>query len=349
MTEKTKRLAELLAGCRKAVCIGHLNPDGDCLGSLSAMHLYLTACGIESCMITPNDVPGNLLFLVSGKDGHAEESSYLRYDRDREKCDAAISGADAVILLDLASPSRSGDMETGIRETSARKVLIDHHRNPESEFFDITISRPESSSTCELLYTVLKEMDIICGRNLIGKGCADSIFTGILTDTNVFSNSVRPLTLDVASELMKMGVDKEDLQKKVTGGYGENRLRLLGHMLQECITFNYEKGTCCMILDDRTKKMFGYSDGDSEGFVNIPLTVRGIDISAKFTQYGDSVRVSLRSKESDVNEFASRYFNGGGHRKASGGKVIMPITEVKDYFDRAVEEFYGEGCLSAIE
>lgn len=337
MTEIAERIDKYLSNCKTISIIGHVNPDGDCIGSVTALAMYLNGLGKYTYMICPNNAPANLDFMKEYCD--SSKSTFLTYENDTEKVYDALESSDLIFCLDFNNLSRIKETAEAVRKSKAPRILIDHHPFPNEEEFAVLASQPSRSSTCELLYCILKELDSIGNRNLLDRKCCSSVFSGILTDTNIFSNSVTPETLRIAAELMEKGVDKEELQQRVTGGFSEGRLRMLGELLRNNLVYNSSKNYSYMVITEKMKKDFGYKDGDSEGFVNIPLSIKGLEVSALFSQKGEEVRVSLRSKNIPVNTFASEYFNGGGHVKASGGRITMPIGEIGKYFEESIEKY----------
>jgi phosphoesterase RecJ-like protein len=179
--------------------------------------------------------------------------------------------------------------------------------------------------------------------------CAESLYVGMMTDTNNFSNSVFPGTFEMASKLIARGVDTDGLQDKVLNCYSESRTRLMGHMIQDKMVVLPQYGAAYMLLSNREKDLYDFKPGDSEGFVNLPLAIRDVQVSALFTENFDGryIRVSLRSKSPvNVNSLAVRFFNGGGHRNASGGRLYMPLEEVPACFEKALAAWTDEEKFS---
>ena len=229
-------------------------------------------------------------------------------------------------------------MGSVIGAASAGKVLVDHHPQPDT-IFDLIYSYPELSSTCELVYWIVKGLVQLYGGQLpLAGGVA--LYTGMMTDTNNFSNSVLPSTFMMAGELMQMGVDKEMVQKMVFGGYSEERMRLMGHMLSVNMKMVPEYNAAVMVLTKEMKEKFSFSDGDSEGFVNLALNIKSVKVSAFFTEGDEFIRVSLRSKDDfSVNRLARESFNGGGHERAAGGRLYIPVAQVEEYFINSLGKF----------
>ena len=231
----------------------------------------------------------------------------------------------------------TGKAET-FTDASAAKALIDHHPQPDT-IFNIVYSYPQMSSTCELAYWVVKDLVEILGGNM-PMHSAIALYTGMMTDTNNFNNSVLPSTFRMAGELMEAGVDKEWVQKMVFGGYSADRMRLMGYMLHENMKLIPEYNAAVMVLTKAIKEKYNFSDGDSEGFVNLALNIRSVRVSALFTEDNGFLRVSLRSMDDfSVNRLSRAYFNGGGHERAAGGRLYIPVGEVEDYYIKSLGEF----------
>ena len=307
----------------EASCISasvHIHPDGDALGSGLALTSYLKSCrGKDAVLLVPDPVPDSLSFMLKDY----SEGDVIVAATAPEKAFERIQESDLLFCLDCSSFTRAGDlMEPYLRNSSARKVIIDHHLNPEQDSFELVFSETEISSACELLYRILKEMPEIGGiTEKLPRPCLDSLLTGMTTDTNNFANSVFPSTLSMASELIAAGVDRDRILSELYNCYRENRLRLMAHLVGEKMKIT-PQGAAYMILDKETQERFDFQEGESEGFVNIPLSIKDVIMSIFLTAEEDRFRVSLRSKRGiSANRFAMEYFNGGGHEMAAGGKL----------------------------
>lgn len=332
--ENIGRLKALLEPCGRVFLVGHVNPDGDSIGSLMGMKGYLELCGKEAVAAVPNKYPEFLAFLDP-------EGKILSYEDSPAETEDALAKADAIVCMDFNSLKRIDALGDAIVKCNVPKVLIDHHPQPD-EIFNLVYSYPKYSSTCELAYWIIKGLLGEEGGKL-PLHSAVALYTGMMTDTNNFSNSVLPSTFRMAGELMEAGVDKEWVQKMVFGGYSEERMRLMGYMLLENMRIIPEFDAAVMVLTKEIKERFNFSDGDSEGFVNLPLNIRSVKVSALFTEGDEFVRVSLRSKDDfSVNRLSREFFNGGGHERAAGGRLYIPVGEVADYFVKSMEEFVGK-------
>lgn len=324
----------LLERSTDILLVGHFNPDGDCIGSLTAMHAYLSGRGMRSAMLVPSSFPDFLHFMDP-------ENAIVDFARQPEKAAETIKGAGLVVCLDFNGLSRSEGLEQMLRGNPSKRVLLDHHLDPETADFDLVFSRSDVSSACEVLYEVLMLMPDVKGdaRKLPAR-CIESLYAGMMTDTNNYANSVYPGTLDMASALLRTGLDKERIQNEVYDNFSEGRMRLMGYMLERKLVVLPEQHAAYMVLTEAEKKRFGYNEGDTEGFVNLPFAIKGVMVTAFFTESEKFVRVSLRSKCSfSVNELSRAYFNGGGHARASGGRLYMPIESVGRYFERSVKKY----------
>ena len=323
--------AQILHKSERIVLVGHVNPDGDSIGSLMGMKWYLEGLGKKAVPVVPNPYPEFLGFLDMQKE-------VLPYSEQPEAVKEVVADSDLIVCLDFNSLKRIDALGDVIAAAGCTKVLVDHHPQPDT-IFDLIYSYPQLSSTCELAYWVLQGLVPLCGGE-IPYNSAVSLYTGMMTDTNNFSNSVLPSTFRMASDLMEMGVDKEWVQKMVFGGFSEERMRLMGHMRYENMKIIPQYNASVMVLTKEMKEKFSFTDGDSEGFVNLPLNIRSVKVSGFFTEGDEFVRVSLRSKDDfSVNRLARGYFNGGGHERAAGGRLFIPINEVPDYFVKSLGEF----------
>lgn len=331
LKENLTYLADAINKSGAIILVGHVNPDGDSIGSLIGMKGYLETLGKTVTAVVPNNYPDFLEFLDP-------EKEILLYSSSPAKVEEKVASAHLIICMDFNSLKRIDALGEIIARAKGKKILIDHHPGHD-DIFEVAYSYPQMSSTCELAYWIIKGLMEIYGNSL-PLHPATALYTGMMTDTNNFANSVLPSTFIMAGELMEAGVDKEWVQRMVFGGYSEERMRLMGYMLLQNMKILPQYNAAVMILTKEIKERFNFTDGDSEGFVNLALNIKNIKISALFTEGDEFIRVSLRSKDDfSVNRLSRAFFNGGGHERAAGGRLFIPIEEVGDYFAKSLGEF----------
>ncbi|GHT37078.1 exopolyphosphatase [Bacteroidia bacterium] len=309
----------------------HSAPDGDALGSALGLFHFLTEYGKDTVtVITPNDFPAFYKWLPGAKD-------IVTHDKYPEFAEQLINEADVIFCLDFNEPKRIGKLAPALLKAEGRKILIDHHLNP-ADFCKVTISYPEISSTSEMVFRVICRMGMY---DLINKKAAEAIYTGMMTDTGSFTyNSNHPEIYTIIGELIKRGIDKDQIYRNVYQVYSESRLRLMGYALYEKMVVYPKQHAALISLSNEELKRFKYVTGDTEGFVNLPLSIDGINFSTFVREDSDFVKISLRSVgDFPCNEFASKYFNGGGHKNASGGEFYGTLEEAVNVFVKGLDEF----------
>ena len=316
--ENIRAFREAIQQSTRIAVVGHTHPDGDALGSCTALSLWLAGRGKAVSCIFPDTPADNLLFILS------PDVKYLYFDADASAAEAAIRACDLIVQLDCNHFSRTEGLEPFLKASTARKILIDHHLNPDRESFDIVFSTPEISSASELLYWVLKaaEGDTL-GPMGLGMTIGTALMAGMTTDTNNFANSVFPSTFRMASELIAAGVNRDTLLQQLYSSYRENRVRLMGYMQYEGLKVLPE-GAAYMILTKDIMSRFDLREGESEGLVNVPLSIGAVKLSVLLKEDDGHFRVSVRSKKgTSAQQLAVRFFHGGGHENASGGKLFI--------------------------
>ncbi len=315
-------LDRLITSCGRATIVAHIRPDGDAAGSTLALRQFLDFRGVDASVILPDVLPDTLTFIAEG----VPVSRLLSASADQEVARERIASSDVIFCLDCNSFSRTGVMEQWLRTSSAEKVLIDHHLSPERESFDLVFSEVEISSASELLYHILLALPDINGHaDRLPGISARALMTGMTTDTNNFANSTYPSTFAMASALIAAGVDRDAILSHIYNSYRENRLRLMGYLLYSVMKIT-EEGVALMIIDSKIASEFDLRDGETEGFVNMPLAIADVKMSIFLKQdEGGFFRVSIRSKRGvSANLMANKYFHGGGHECAAGGKLLLP-------------------------
>lgn len=322
--EDITKIKELLEGKKKIVIVPHKGPDGDAMGSTLALKILLEGLGHNVNLIAPNDYPNFLKWMP-----YEEET--LLYDRDTEKCEKIIAEADVIFTLDFNHLSRAGDMYKPLQEAKAAFVMIDHHQQPD-DYADVTYSDVTMCSTCQMVYHFIENIGL---AQKITPQIATCLYTGIMTDTGSFRyRSTTSLTHRVIADLIEKGADNTSIHENVfdTSSYGQ--LQLLGCALQNLRVVEGLR-TAYITLSQEELDRHNFKKGDTEGFVNYGLSLEGIVFAAIFIENEAEkiVKISFRSKGTfSVNEFARRYFEGGGHTNAAGGKSDLSLQETVERF-----------------
>ncbi len=333
--EKIERLKGLLGGEKKRVAIvTHTNPDGDAVGSSLAWATIVGSFGHEVSVLVPNRYPA-FLDWMTGIEGViiAKENPEFAVEK--------IATAELVFVMDLNKIDRLDAMSEPLLASSAPRVLIDHHLMPPDDY-DLQFSYPQDCSTAYVTYKII---EAVAGVDAITTEMAENLYAGIMTDTGNFAFSyITPELMRAVAGLLERGLEIPKVYNAVYNSYSASRVKLLGYSLGRKMEILHDGKAACMSLTEREMRRYNFQLGDSEGFVNYPLTIAGMKMSALFIETRKFVRVSLRSRgdEVDVNIFARRYFGGGGHKNAAGGKSFISIDETIEYFKKSVAEFFAE-------
>lgn len=335
---RLEELGSYLSSPQRVVILSHTNPDGDAVGSSLAWAEILEKMGHKVTCILPNRFPYYLEFMPGCE-------SVVIYKNDKDgRATEAVKSADIIFCLDFHTMSRLDGLSDLIDENQhAKRVLIDHHLDP-AEDFDLMLSYPAASSTCYLVALIIEQL---YGAENISRTMAENIFVGMMTDTGNFAfSSVTPDVFRMVSVLAETGISIPDIHNHVYNSFTEGRARLFGYVINRKMKIFHNGTVAHMSLTADELRRFWFQQGDSEGFVNYPLTIKKMKMSAMFTEHTDFIRVSLRSRaDIDVNIFAQRYFNGGGHKNAAGGKSFVSMEETLKHFEKCVKEYAAEGKL----
>lgn len=327
--ELIEQLRTLVDGARRIVLTCHISPDGDALGSTLAFQRVLTALGHDCRIITPDSVAPSLAFLPGTKD-------IIDANRNFEFARTTFLFANLVVCMDFNARSRVDRLQPILDAARAPKVLIDHHLYPEP-FTQLTISRPEQSSTSVLLYRVLHALG---WTEYIDATAATLILAGMMTDTGNFSyNATDPELYVIVADLLRRGADKEMLYKRLFNTSPESALRICGYALAERLEVFGTHHASLITLDREDLNRFHYAKGDTESLVNRPLAIPGVVYSCFLREEDGFVKVSMRSVgDFPVDKLCSEYFNGGGHRNAAGGEFKGTLDECAALFRSLLDE-----------
>ncbi|SHE45350.1 DHH family phosphoesterase [Chryseobacterium sp. OV279] len=318
----------LLTPESKIVILTHYNPDGDAIGSSLGLKHYLRAKGIPAEVIVPNDFPKFLKWMPESK-------KVIIGEYKRKYAFDLISGADVIFCLDFNAPSRIGILGEWLTKARAKKILIDHHQQPEE--FDFVYSDTVIPATSQMIYHFIEAMG---DEALVNQDMAECLYTGIMTDTGGFRfRSTSATTHRIIANLIEKGADPSIITSNTWDTNTVSRLHLLALVLGRIEVVNDGK-VAVLSLTRNELKEYGFQKGDTEGFVNYGLSIAGVKMAAFFMEdlYDDFIKISFRSKDDvDVNQFSRKYFNGGGHINAAGGKSLGSLENTIVDFKRFIE------------
>jgi phosphoesterase RecJ-like protein len=330
LTEKEIiEIKALLSTPRAVTILTHRNPDGDALGSSLALKFFLEKFNHVAKVILPSEYPINFAYLDGIDD-------CIVYDLAREQAVDAIKTAEIIFCLDFNALDRIDRLGLIVDEAKAKKILIDHHLDPEP-FADYIFSDTAASSTCELIHRFI--MDLGEGKR-IDNSIGEALFTGLITDTGSFKYSTNSMTYRVAADLKDRGVDDYTLQDNIFNTYTEKQLRLLGHALANRMEIIPEYRAGLVALTKQDYLDFDIQRGDTEGIVNYILMLDGISVAAFIREQPTIVKLSLRSKgDISVQDMARKHFNGGGHKNASGGAAYAKLEDIVARFKKVLPDY----------
>ncbi len=324
-------LKSKLSTSSKIIITTHHKPDADALGSSLGMANYLIEKGHEVQVITPSEYPAFLHWMKGNSD-------VLIYSAETDaQCQAIINQADVIITLDFSVLSRINQLGDMVKAANGFKVNVDHHLDPE-DFADFRLWNTNAAATCELCYELIVALG---DEKLIDKDIAECLYAGIMTDTGGFRHPNTTQNVhEVVAKLIAHGADNSRVSKEVYDKNSINRLRFLGYALSQNLQVLPENRVAFFALTEAELQQYSSKTGDTEGLVNYALSIEGITLAGLFKESSEGVKVSLRSIGSfPANEIAAKYFNGGGHRNAAGGKVEISLDEAVKRFKSVLKEY----------
>ena len=334
-------LFEYLQTPRRIILIPHVRPDGDAIGSALALKLYFEKKQHTADIISPDDFPDFLNWM------HQSEKVFI-HQKNPKTCFALLTKADCIFFLDFNSLKRIEQLSEEIKKLRQPyvSVMIDHHREPDF-FTDYILWNVQASSTAELIYDFIQQAG---DDHLIDQYMAECIYAGIVLDTGIFQYSNTTTKVhEVASKLMQQNINIEEIHNNLYNQYGENRVRFIGYLLSEKLFLIPDFRTAYMTITMADAEKYKLSIGDKEGIVNIPLAMKDIDIAILFTEDKDRIKISFRSKgKTNIELLARNFFQGGGHKNASGGSTRLSLDETIEYLKMVLPK-YAEMQLAGAE
>ena len=321
-------LKEAILSAKSISIITHKNPDGDAIGSSYGLANVLNAINPCATVIVPNEFPKFLNWIEN-----VEQT--VVWENEGELVENKILSSDIVFCLDFNALHRIDQVGEIVGRHQGIKVMIDHHLSPE-DFADYCLSETTASSTAELVFEFLSELQF---TEKLTPGAAEALYCGIMTDTGSFKfPSTSKRTHEIVAELIKFGANNGKVHSLVYDSNSINRLKILGHCLDK---MEVVQGKVSLFtLPKAIQEEFSLIKGDTEGIVNYGLSVKEIQASAFMREDDGIIKISFRSKgELDMNLFARKYFNGGGHRNAAGGMSTLTLDEAKAYFIESISTY----------
>tara|TARA_Y100001934_G_scaffold81932_1_gene101630 strand:- start:661 stop:1653 length:993 start_codon:yes stop_codon:yes gene_type:complete len=323
-----QELKNLLSAKQNVVITTHVNPDGDAIGSSVALLNFLIKMGHDVSVIVPNDYPDFLKWMKN-------DELIINYSNSKNESQDKIKNASLIFCLDFNNLNRINDLGDYISESNAKKVLIDHHLDP-SDFYDFKIHDVKASATAELVYNFLIELD----SNAVDKDISEALYTGILTDTGSFKFSMSPKVHKIVSDLMIRGVDIGFINNKIYDSNSLDKLKLIGYALSEKLEVISNGNAAYIVLSRKDLKDHNFKKGDTEGLVNYALSISNVNMAVLIIETKERIKFSFRSiGQFSVNEFAKKYFNGGGHKNAAGGSLEDKLSVALEKFLKDISKY----------
>lgn len=324
-------LKAFLSTPKKIAITTHANPDADALGSSLGLFHFLRNRGHEVVVVTPTDYPEFLHWM------EGNEEVMVFSEQIKEKATEIFHQADLICCLDFSSLNRIKKLGDIVRSSSGKKLLVDHHLNPE-DFADYKLWDNQAAATAELIYDLILMLD---GKDEINVSMAEPLYAGIMTDTGSFKhNSTSAKVHRIVADLMDIGVDINKISRLIYDTNSLNRLRFIGYALMEKLTVDMDSKVAYFVITAEEHERFHLKSGDTEGLVNYALSITGIVVAAIIMEREGEVKLSFRSVGNyAVNDFAAEYFNGGGHKNASGGISDVGLDATIEKFKSLMPKF----------
>ena len=327
-----QHLCTLMDKAHNIIITCHVSPDGDAMGAVLAFSHFLWRKGKNAQPVVPNIFPDFLKWMPGVE-------RVLVNEKHENEVAPLVAAADLIICLDFNAPHRLQGLQKPVTDSQSPKIMIDHHLDP-VDFCNWAVCRQEMSSTCELLYRILVQLE---GLEPMTYEEAVCLYTGMMTDTGCFSyNSNRSDIYYIIGRLLTKGIDKDKIYRNVFFNYSAERFRLMGYMLYVKLEYFPEYHASLTTLTREEQKRFSHRKGDTEGFVNIPLQIGQSRLSVFLREDTErhAIRVSLRSVDDfPCNRMAAEFFNGGGHLNASGGELYCTMDEAVQIVRKALKKY----------
>ena len=316
MIENVDSFKKIITDNDSFIITTHRGPDGDAMGSSMAMYNLLVNLKKDVNVIIPNSFPNFLSWLPNIK-------NVINHEENNSDISNIFSEVDVIIMLDFNDLSRIQNIERYVTNSNAKKILIDHHQDPDLSICDLSFCDTTYSSTCELLYMILNQAKFNLTKNI-----ADCLYTGILTDTGSFKFSCTTKNTHISvGDLISKGVNATEINNLIYNNYSHDRIKLLGHCLINKLKI-YNNSSAIISLSEDELKKFNFKKGDTEGIINYALSIKEVIFAVFIVEKNNIVKLSFRSLGNiNVQEISKRYFGGGGHFNAAGAKSDLSLDK----------------------
>ncbi|MGO1750892.1 MAG: DHH family phosphoesterase [Psychroflexus sp.] len=325
-------LKSILEKSKNIIIVAHKNPDGDAVGSSLGLSLLLKEAFTDKNIqvVLPNKFPEFLEWLP-------KQEQILFFDQNNSEAKKSINNADLIFTLDFNSFGRTGEMAEELEQSKADFVMIDHHQQPD-DYAKFTFSDTSIGSTCEMIYLTIQHLGY---EKFLTKEIGECIYTGIMTDTGSFKfSSTSSQTHRIIADLIDLGVENSKIHQNTFDNNSLSRLQLMGIAMSN-LKIIAEKHAAYITLSQEELDLNDFKKGDTEGFVNYALSLKGINLAVIFIENKSEgiIKISLRSiGDIDVNTLARKYFNGGGHQNAAGGRSELSMSETITKFEKILTD-----------
>lgn len=323
-----QEIKKILSSKQNIVITTHVNPDGDAIGSSIALLNFLIKQGHNTSIIVPNDYPDFLKWMKN-------DELIINFSNSKKEAQDKIDNSSLIFCLDFNNLSRINELGDHIAKSNSKKILIDHHLEP-SEFYDFKIHDVNASATAELIYDFLVELD----SSLIDKDISEAIYTGILTDTGSFKFSMSSKVHQIVADLMDRGININFINNKIYDSNSLDKLKLIGYALSEKLEVISNGNAAYIVLSRKDLLDHNFKKGDTEGLVNYALSITNVNMAVLIIETKERIKFSFRSiGKFSVNEFAKKYFNGGGHKNAAGGSLEDKLSVALEKFLKHISKY----------
>lgn len=329
---EAKEIVELIQQSNRIVITGHKNPDGDSVGSSLALYHFVKALGKNASICHPDPCP-EFLNWIKGDVEIAE------FDHEEKKVTDLLLNADLIFCLDYNGAGRLGEgMGAVLEKARGKKVMIDHHMEPD-DFVDISVSHPKVCSTCQLIFELIFHSG---HEHLLNIPMGEALYLGLMTDTGSFRfPAVEPRTHEIAAKILAVGVEHWKVHEMTYDHNRVEKIKLRSHILVEHLEILSEYKVAIISVSEEELNSFNYVQGDTEGLVNVALSLEGVNVAVFFSERNGRVKISFRSKgDAFVNELAKTHFSGGGHKFAAGGISDESLEATIEKFKSVIPAYF---------